>query len=225
MFSSNVAIDESWKNLLEKEFNSQYFTELTYFLTEEKKQFSIYPPDPFIFNAFNKTPVQNAKVVILGQDPYHGAGQAHGLSFSVQHGVKPPPSLVNIFKELNADLGMNIPRHGCLEKWSEQGVLLLNATLTVRANCPRSHLNKGWEKFTDAAIQHLSDVRENMVFLLWGNDAKLKEKLINTNKHLVLKSVHPSPFSARNGFFGCRHFSKANEYLQIKGIDPVDWSL
>ncbi len=223
--ASKVIIDDSWKKLLQQEFEASYFQDLKKFLVEEKSQYSIYPPGQFIFNAFNKTPVDKVKIVILGQDPYHGVGQAHGLCFSVQQGIKPPPSLVNIFKELNADLGITIPNHGCLEKWAEQGVLLLNATLTVRANNPRSHFNKGWEKFTDAAIKNLSAARENLVFLLWGNDAKLKEPLIDANKHCILKTVHPSPFSARDGFFGCRHFSKANQYLQINGISPVDWNL
>lgn len=225
MSAPNVVIEESWKKLLENEFNAFYFEALKNFLIEEKKNHTIYPPGPLIFNAFNTTPVHNVKVVILGQDPYHGPNQAHGLSFSVQLGIKPPPSLVNIFKELNSDLGIEIPNHGCLEKWAKNGVLLLNATLTVRANSPRSHFNKGWEKITDAAIKNLSDARENLVFLLWGNDAKLKEPLIDKNKHLILKTVHPSPFSARDGFFGCKHFSKANDFLKSKGIEPVDWSL
>lgn len=225
MSSQNVIIEESWKNLLESEFNAPYFAELKNFIVEEKKQYTIYPPGPMIFNAFNTTPVDAVKVVILGQDPYHGAGQAHGLCFSVQHGVKPPPSLVNIFKELNSDLGIEIPNHGCLEKWAKQGVLMLNATLTVRANSPRSHFNKGWEKLTDAAIKKISETRENLVFFLWGNDAKLKEPLIDKSKHLILSAVHPSPFAARNGFFGCKHFSKANQFLKSKGVEPVDWSL
>jgi uracil-DNA glycosylase len=221
----NVAIEESWKQLLKSEFESDYFELLKKFLVEEKSKYIVYPPGKFIFKAFDKTPVNNVKVVILGQDPYHGEGQAHGLCFSVQHSIKPPPSLVNIYKELNADLGVSIPVHGCLEKWAENGVLLLNATLTVRANTPRSHFNKGWEKFTDAAISQISKTKSNLVFFLWGNDAKLKESLIDKSKHLILKAAHPSPFSAYNGFFGCKHFSKANNFLKSKGIEPINWEL
>jgi uracil-DNA glycosylase len=223
--SANINIEESWKQLLYGEFESEYFTALKTFLVEEKTKYIIYPPGKLIFNAFDSTPIDNVKVVILGQDPYHGQGQAHGLCFSVQHGVKPPPSLVNIYKELNTDLGIPIPSHGCLENWAKNGVLLLNATLTVRANNPRSHFNKGWEKFTDAAISQISKTKEHIVFFLWGNDAKLKEPLIDQSKHLILKAAHPSPFSALNGFFGCKHFSKANAFLQSKGIAPVDWNL
>ena len=225
MPDNSIKIEESWKQLLINDFEADYFKSLKEFLIEEKKQYTIYPPGRFIFNAFDKTPVEKVKVVILGQDPYHGEGQAHGLCFSVQKGINPPPSLVNIFKELHSDLQIPVPNHGNLEKWAEQGVFLLNATLTVRANNPRSHFNKGWEKFTDSAIKKLSDTRNNLVFMLWGNDAKLKENLINNNKHLILKTVHPSPFSASNGFFGCKHFSKANEYLINHGIAPIDWSL
>ena len=223
--ADNVNIHESWKFLLKEEFNAPYFSALKEFLVEEKKHHIVYPPGKFIFNAFDTTPVENVKVVILGQDPYHGEGQAHGLCFSVQRGVKPPPSLVNIYKELEADLGISPPQHGCLENWAKQGVLLLNATLTVRANNPRSHFNKGWEKFTDVAIRKISEKQNNLVFLLWGNDAKLKESLIDSEKHLVLKAAHPSPFSAYNGFMGCRHFSKANNFLISKGISPVNWEL
>lgn len=225
MPDNSIKIEESWKQLLINDFEADYFKSLKEFLIEEKKQYTIYPPGRFIFNAFDKTPVEKVKVVILGQDPYHGEGQAHGLCFSVQKGINPPPSLVNIFKELHSDLQIPVPNHGNLEKWAEQGVFLLNATLTVRANNPRSHFNKGWEKFTDSAIKKLSDTRNNLVFMLWGNDAKLKENLINNNKHLILKTVHPSPFSASNGFFGCKHFSKANEYLINHGVAPIDWSL
>jgi uracil-DNA glycosylase len=225
MSDPNVKINDSWKALLNEEFQSDWFDSLKEFLVEEKQKYTIYPPGGYIFNAFDKTPVDNVKVVILGQDPYHGEGQAHGLCFSVQPGIKPPPSLVNIYKELNSDLGIPIPNHGNLEKWAEQGVLLLNATLTVRANTPRSHFNKGWEKLTDAAIQKISKSRNNLVFLLWGNDAKLKEPLIDKSKHLILKTVHPSPFSVYNGFFGCKHFSKTNEYLSNHGITPIDWRL
>lgn len=225
MSQLEVYIEESWKELLKEEFVSPYFMNLQHFLIQETKQFDIYPPQNLIFNAFNRTPVDKVKVVILGQDPYHGRGQAHGLSFSVPNGIKPPPSLVNIYKELVSDLGISIPTHGSLEKWADQGVLLLNTTLTVRANSPRSHFKKGWEQFTDAAIRNLSQTRENIVFLLWGNDAKLKESLIDSNKHFILKTVHPSPFSARNGFFGCKHFSKTNIYLKSKGFEIIDWQL
>jgi uracil-DNA glycosylase len=223
--AANVAIEDSWKLLLQSEFESEYFVLLKAFLVEEKNKYTIYPPGKYIFNAFDTTPVDNVKVVILGQDPYHGEGQAHGLCFSVQQGIKPPPSLVNIYKELRDDLGIPIPTHGCLEKWALSGVLLLNATLTVRANNPRSHFNKGWEKFTDAAISNISRVKDHLVFFLWGNDAKLKEPLIDQSKHLVLKAAHPSPFSANNGFFGCKHFSKANTFLINNGIVPVNWEL
>ncbi len=225
MSTNTVQIEESWKQLLSAEFEADYFKTLKDFIVEEKKKYTIYPPGKYIFSAFDKTPVAKVKVVILGQDPYHGEGQAHGLCFSVQKGVKPPPSLVNIFKELQSDLQIAIPNNGNLEKWAEQGVFLLNATLTVRANNPRSHFGKGWEKFTDVAIKKLSESRTNLVFMLWGNDARLKEKLINPSKHLILKTVHPSPFSVYNGFFGCKHFSKANQYLTEKGLEPIDWQL
>lgn len=185
----------------------------------------MFPPGNKIFSAFNHTPFDKVKVVILGQDPYHGEGQAHGLSFSVPEGIAKPPSLVNIFKEINADLGLPIPTTGNLEKWADQGVLLLNATLTVRANLAGSHQKKGWENFTDAAIKKLSKKRENLVFILWGRFAQNKEVLIDAGKHCILKSAHPSPLSAYNGFFGCRHFSKTNEYLRSKGIGEIDWRL
>ncbi|GAB4286969.1 MAG: uracil-DNA glycosylase [Marinilabiliales bacterium] len=221
----NPQIDESWKQLLNDEFNSEYFYELKRFLIEEKKKFVIYPPGNLIFNAFNQTPFDNVKVVIIGQDPYHGKGQAHGLCFSVPEGIKPPPSLVNIFKEINDDLGIKIPSHGNLSSWAKQGVLLLNAILTVRASSPGSHQNKGWEKFTDGVIKKISDNKENVVFLLWGNYAQNKTSLIDENKHLVLKAAHPSPFSAHRGFFGCKHFSLTNEYLQSIDKTPIDWAL
>lgn len=223
--ADNIQIEDSWKELLADEFRSEYFTALKAFLVEEKQKYEVFPPGSLIFNAFNQTPVDKARVVIVGQDPYHGIGQAHGLCFSVQRGVKPPPSLVNIFKELHEDVGIGIPSHGCLDSWAKQGVLLLNATLTVRANTPRSHFGKGWEKFTDTAIKLLSDKRSNLVFFLWGNDAKAKEALIDSKKHLILKAAHPSPFSAYNGFLGCKHFSKANQYLVQHGYEPVDWNL
>ncbi|MCX7986081.1 MAG: uracil-DNA glycosylase [Bacteroidales bacterium] len=225
MAAEGVQIEESWKQLLYDQFDAAYFKELKAFLIEEKKKYIVYPPGQLIFNAFNKTPVDKVKVVIMGQDPYHGQGQAHGLCFSVPKGIQPPPSLVNIFKELQSDLGISPPPHGCLEKWADNGVLLLNATLTVRANQPRSHFNKGWEIFTNTAVERLAKVRKNLVFFLWGNDAKAKESLIDPSRHLVLKAAHPSPFSAYNGFFGCRHFSKANAYLINNGIEPVDWQI
>lgn len=218
-------IEESWKNALRKEFQSEYFATLKKFLVEERSHYAIYPPGPKIFNAFDSTPLHKVKVVILGQDPYHGKGQAHGLCFSVPQGIKPPPSLQNIFREIEADTGLPLPGHGNLEAWTKQGVMLLNATLTVRAASAGSHQNKGWEQFTDQVIRVISDQRNHVVFLLWGRYAQAKETLIDQNKHLVLKAAHPSPFSAHNGFFGCRHFSKANAYLESKGLETVDWRL
>lgn len=218
-------IHDSWKEILINEFNADYFKELKNFLVEEKSKFTIYPPGKNIFEAFNRTPFDNIKVVLLGQDPYHGAGQAHGLCFSVQHGIKPPPSLVNIFKELKDDIGMEIPTHGCLESWADQGVLLLNATLTVRANNAGSHQKKGWENFTDAVIKLISDKQKGVVFILWGSYAQKKALLIDNNKHHILSSVHPSPLSVYRGFFGCKHFSKTNEFLIQEGKAPIDWTL
>jgi uracil-DNA glycosylase len=194
------------------------------FLQNEQRQYRTYPPNLQIFNAFNLTPFHDVKVVILGQDPYHGVGQAHGLCFSVPDGVAFPPSLQNIFQEISTDLGISVPTSGNLERWAKQGVFLLNTTLTVRAHSPLSHQNQGWEQFTDAVIRKLSDERENLVFMLWGSHAQSKERLIDTSKHLILKTVHPSPLSAYRGFFGCKHFSKTNAYLQEQGIAPVDWS-
>jgi uracil-DNA glycosylase len=219
----NPQIEESWKEILKEEFNKPYFSELKEFLLEEKARYQVYPPGSQIFNAFSLTPFQQVRVVILGQDPYHGAGQAHGLCFSVQPGTALPPSLVNIFKEIEKDLGIPVPRTGCLDYWAKQGVLLLNATLTVRANTAGSHQKKGWETFTDAVIRHLSAERVGLVFLLWGKYAQDKEVLIDTNRHYVLKAAHPSPFSAYNGFFGCRHFSKTNDILKKHGLDEIDW--
>lgn len=221
----NPLIEESWKEALANEFNAPYFQDLKAFLVEEKKKFSVYPPGTLIFSAFNHTPFHKVKVVMLGQDPYHGPGQAHGLCFSVNRGVAKPPSLINIFKEIESDLGIAPPAHGNLEKWADQGVLLLNATLTVRAHQAGSHQNKGWERFTDAAIKALSEKRSGLVFLLWGNYAGAKQALIDTGRHHVLKAPHPSPLSASRGFFGCQHFSKTNELLTAQGIAPIDWRL
>lgn len=218
-------IHPEWANALENEFNSSYFRELKTFLGEEKKQYSILPPSQQIFSAFEYTPLSKVKVVIIGQDPYHGEGQAHGLCFSVNKNVKIPPSLQNIFKELNYDLGIKFPQHGDLTKWSDQGVLLLNATLTVRKGMAGSHQGKGWEQFTDSVIRIVSLQKENVVFLLWGNYAQQKSKLIDPTKHLILQAPHPSPFSAHTGFLGCKHFSMTNEFLKSKGLDPIDWQL
>ena len=218
-------IEESWKKVLWDEFQQPYFAELKQFLLEEKRKYTVYPPGPLIFNAFNKTPFDKVKVVLIGQDPYHEPGQAHGLCFSVQDGVPHPKSLINIFKELHEDVGFVIPKSGNLEKWTEQGVFLLNATLTVRAHEAGSHQNHGWERFTDAAISKLSLLREGLVFLLWGNYAKQKEALIDTSKHYILSTVHPSPLSASRGFFGCKHFSKTNEILRKLGKTEINWQL
>ncbi len=224
----NPQIEDGWKNALAEEFGADYMKELKKKLTEELKSGAIlYPPPKHIFNAFNLTPFDKVKVVILGQDPYHGKGQAHGLSFSVPNGVNPPPSLVNIFKEIESDLAVKPPKttaSGNLEGWARQGVLLLNAILTVRANSPSSHRNLGWEKLTNAAIKALSDKREHVVFLLWGKFAQEKENLIDKNKHLVLKAPHPSPYSATSGFFGCKHFSQTNDYLLQTGQMPIEWA-
>lgn len=222
----DVKIEPSWKEALATQFNQPYFQQVTLHIKTEKSQGKIiYPPGPQIFNAFDTTPLDHVKVVILGQDPYHGPGQAHGLCFSVQNGVAPPPSLVNIYKELQSDIGIMIPDHGNLTAWAKQGVFLLNASLTVRASEPMSHSKIGWANFTDAVIKTISDKREHVVFLLWGKFAREKKILIDQNKHLVLEAAHPSPLSAHNGFFGCKHFSKANEYLMINGIEPVNWQL
>ncbi len=225
MSTINPAIEESWKNILNDEFNTDSFKSLKKFLVDEKTTHTVYPPGQKIFAAFEHTPFDQVKVVILGQDPYHGPGQAHGLSFSVPEGIKPPPSLVNIFKELHTDLGLPISKTGNLEKWAKQGVLLLNATLTVRANTPGSHQKQGWEEYTDAVIKKLSDQKKGLVFILWGKYAQDKKILIDTSKHFILQSPHPSPFSAHNGFFGCKHFSKTNEILKKQGLKEIDWSL
>ncbi len=229
-FPGQISIDPrlepSWKAVLQEEFHQPYFADLKRFLLQEKAQgATVYPPGSLIFNAFNTTPFDSVKVVILGQDPYHGPNQAHGLSFSVQEGVRPPPSLVNIYKELHEDVGFRIPSHGNLEKWAGQGVLLLNASLTVQAGKPASHAGKGWELFTTAAIKALSDRKTGLVFLLWGRPAQEKSGLIDASKHHILAAPHPSPFSANRGFFGCRHFSRTNELLTKQGKEPIDWQL
>ena len=221
----DVKIEESWKALLQEEFDKPYFAELIAFVKNEYAQTRIFPPGKLIFNAFNHCTVDNTKVVILGQDPYHGPGQAHGLCFSVQPGVQPPPSLQNIFKELQSDLGIVPPKDGTLTKWAERGVLMLNTTLTVRRGQANSHKNLGWTTFTDHIIEKLNEHEQPIVFLLWGGNARSKKKLITAPQHLVLESVHPSPLSAYNGFFGCKHFSKCNAFLEAHGIDPIDWDL
>lgn len=222
----DVKIDDSWKKALKDEFSKDYFNQIVGHLRIEKAAgHTIYPPGGLIFNAFNLTPFEKIKVVLLGQDPYHGKGQAHGLCFSVQDGIKPPPSLVNIYKEINKDIGLPIPNHGNLTKWAGQGILMLNASLTVRAGEPMSHSKIGWADFTDAVIRKVSDQKKGLVFLLWGKFAQAKQELIDETKHQVLKAAHPSPYSADAGFFGCRHFSKTNEYLMKEGLDPIDWSL
>ena len=219
----NVQIEDSWKRHLSPEFEKEYFINLTDFVRKEYQQTTIYPPGKLIFNAFNLCPFDKVKVVIIGQDPYHGPGQAHGLCFSVNDGIAFPPSLVNIFKEIQADLGTPIPSSGNLTRWAEQGVLLLNATLTVRAHMAGSHQRKGWEEFTDAARRVLAEEREHLVFILWGAYAQKKGAFIDRNKHLVLTSAHPSPLSAYNGFFGNHHFSLTNDYLKAHGETPIEW--
>lgn len=218
-------IEESWAQVLKPEFEADYFSKLKAFLVEERKTQIVFPTGHQIFNAFNLTPLSAVKAVILGQDPYHGPGQAHGLCFSVPEGVRIPPSLVNIYKELKEDLGIEAPASGNLTNWAKNGVLLLNATLTVRSGLAGSHQGKGWEQFTDAAIKAISEYRAGIVFLLWGKYAIDKSRLIDSSKHFVLTAPHPSPLSAHRGFLGCRHFSQANELLVSAGIQPVDWSL
>ena len=220
-----IRIDSSWYEVLKAQFEAPYFGQLKEFLVGERAQYTCYPPGSKIFAAFDRTPFDKVKVVILGQDPYHEPGQAMGLCFSVPDGIAVPPSLVNIIKEINADLGVNIPcTSGDLSGWADQGVLLLNATLTVRAHQAGSHQRHGWELFTDAAIRELSSRRSGLVFLLWGSYAISKKAFIDRGKHLVLTAPHPSPLSAYRGFFGCRHFSQANAYLNAQGLDPIDWS-
>jgi uracil-DNA glycosylase len=219
----DVKIEESWKTQLHEEFEKPYFKQLTEFVRSEYSSQKIYPPAKLIFNAFDQCPFENVKVVILGQDPYHGPGQAHGLCFSVNDGVDFPPSLRNIFKEIQSDTGAPIPTSGNLERWAKQGVLLLNATLTVRAHTAGSHQKKGWEQFTDAVIHLVADRLENVVFILWGNYAISKGEFIDARKHLILKSVHPSPLSASRGFFGNHQFSNTNRYLMEHGKEAVKW--
>ena len=219
----DVQIEESWKTRLQTEFDKDYFKNLTHFVRDEYKRTPVYPPGKLIFNAFNLCPFNEVKVVIIGQDPYHGPGQAHGLCFSVNDGVSFPPSLINIFKEIKNDIGTDTPTSGNLTRWANQGVLLLNATLTVRAHQAGSHQNKGWETFTDTAIRTLAEQREHLVFILWGAYAQKKGAFINREKHLVLSSAHPSPLSAYNGFFGNKHFSQTNAYLKTHGEKEIIW--
>jgi uracil-DNA glycosylase len=221
-----VQLHESWLNRLQGQFEQEYMHKLREFLvTRKQHRATIYPPGDLIFNALNSTPFDDVRVVILGQDPYHGPGQAHGLCFSVQPGVKIPPSLVNIYREIEADLGISPPNHGYLQSWADQGVLLLNAVLTVERGQAGSHQGKGWEIFTDAVVHLLNEERKHLVFMLWGNYARNKGAVINRHRHLVLYAPHPSPLSAHSGFFGCRHFSQANEYLKQNGLEPIDWSV
>jgi uracil-DNA glycosylase len=219
----NVTIESGWKQILQPEFDAPYFEILTRFVRQAYQTTTVYPPGRLIFEAFNRTPFDRVKVVILGQDPYHGAGQAHGLCFSVQDGVQLPPSLVNIYKELSQEYHCPMPTGGNLTHWAEQGVLLLNATLTVQGGLAGSHQGKGWERFTDAVIAHLSQQRQGLVFMLWGNYAQQKGRVIDRRKHLVLEAPHPSPLSASRGFFGCGHFQKANQYLEAHGVTPIRW--
>ena len=219
----DVKIDASWKSVLQNEFEKPYFGQLTSFVRNEYKTKKIFPPGNMIFSAFDHCPFDKVKVVIIGQDPYHNDGQAHGLCFSVNTGVDFPPSLINIFKEIERDLGKPTPTSGNLERWADQGVLLLNATLTVQAHSAGSHQGRGWEIFTDAVIRKVAEEKEHVVFMLWGNYAQQKGAVVDEQKHLVLKSVHPSPLSAYRGFIGCGHFSAANEYLTSKGLSPINW--
>ena len=218
-----VKIEKSWQEVLQPEFDKPYFENLVGFVKQEYASRTIFPPAGQIFNAFNTCPFNNVKVVILGQDPYHGPGQAHGLCFSVNDGIPFPPSLQNIFKEISSDLGLQIPSSGNLTRWAEQGVLLLNATLTVRASQAGSHQGKGWEEFTDSVIKIISEKVENVVFILWGSYAIKKKALINASKHCILTAPHPSPLSSYRGFFGCKHFSQTNTYLTSKGKTPIEW--
>ena len=221
----NPKIDESWKKVLSSEFSKEYFIQLKQFLVNEKREYKVFPLNKNIFTAYNITTFEDIKVVIIGQDPYHGENQAHGLAFSVQEGTKFPPSLVNIFKELSDDIGCPYPTTGNLVKWASQGVFLINTVLTVRAHSAGSHRDKGWENFTDATIKAISNEKEHVVFILWGRPAQMKEKLIDSSKHLILKAPHPSPLSAYRGFFGSKPFSKTNKYLKSYAINEIDWCL
>lgn len=218
-----VKIEESWRQRLQSEFDKEYFEQLTEFVRQEYQQATVYPPGPLIFNAFNLCPFDRVKVVLIGQDPYHGPGQAQGLCFSVNEGVTFPPSLVNIFKELESDLGIQRPTSGSLVRWAEQGVFLLNATLTVREHQPGSHQNRGWESFTDAVIRLLATEKAHLVFILWGGYAQRKGAFIDRNRHCVITSPHPSPLSAYHGFFGTKPFSRTNDYLTAHGLSPIQW--
>ena len=218
-------ITNDWAKALEPEFQKDYYKRLFNFVGQEYSSTTVYPPGNDIFNAFHLTPLSDVKVVIIGQDPYHEPGQAHGLSFSVKPGVDIPPSLQNIYKELHDDCGCYIPNNGYLVKWAEQGVLLLNAVLTVRAHRAASHQGKGWEEFTDAAIRIVNEINRPVVFMLWGSFARNKKEMLDNPKHLILEAPHPSPLSAYRGFFGCKHFSKANEFLKENGVDPIDWQI
>ncbi len=222
-FTLKPKIEESWKRILINEFKADYFADLKAFLLAEKEKYTVYPAGGKIFAAFEHTPFDEVKVVIIGQDPYHGRGQANGLCFSVSEGIRKPPSLINIFKEIKDDLAIGIPESGNLESWARQGVLLINASLTVRANSAGSHQNKGWEQFTDIVIKTLSEQKSDLIFLLWGNFAIAKQEMIDTAKHHILTAAHPSPFSAQRGFFGCRHFSKTNEILRQLNKGEIDW--
>ncbi|MEL6558601.1 MAG: uracil-DNA glycosylase [Bacteroidota bacterium] len=219
----DVKIESGWKKELQQEFDKEYFAGLTSFVRDEYRQYTVFPPGKEMFAAFDYCPFDQTKVIILGQDPYHGPGQANGLCFSVKPGVRMPPSLQNIFKEVKDDIGKDLPENGSLERWAKQGILLLNATLTVRQSSPGSHQGRGWEEFTDAVVSILSEKKESLVFLLWGAYAQRKGEIIDKSKHQVLASAHPSPFAAHRGFFGNRHFSKTNEYLVQKGFDPIEW--
>lgn len=219
----DVKIAPSWKKNLQSEFEKSYFHQLVEFVKEEYRNYTVYPPGPEIFSAFDHCSFDNAKVVIIGQDPYHGPRQANGLCFSVRDGIKMPPSLVNIFKEIKSDLGREFPANGNLQRWADQGVLLLNATLTVRASSPGSHQRKGWEEFTDAVIRIISEKKHGVVFMLWGSYAQRKGEVIDRTKHHILTAPHPSPLSADRGFFGCRHFSKANAFLKSQGLEEIRW--
>lgn len=222
---SDYLHDKGWKTLLKSEFDKAYMRELEARLKSDYQEKIVYPEPSAIFNSFNLTPFENIKAVIIGQDPYHGPGQAHGLCFSVRPEVKIPPSLMNIYKELESDVGVKIPAHGNLQSWAERGVLLLNAHLTVEAKNPMAHKNYGWDQFTDRVIELINEKKENIVFMLWGSPAQAKAKNVDPKRHCVLKTVHPSPLSSYRGYFGCKHFSKCNEFLKSKNIAPIDWSI